>query len=84
MSRRDFVSIPQLPDTGSAEMNKALNAMKENIELLCGQRGAPINHAVLKGDIETGYPSEITDVTVAQVDGLRDKLRSLLAALKAA
>lgn len=76
MSRRDFTNV-QLPDTGNAELNKALNAMKENIELLCALRGDPINHAVVKGDIETAYPDSEGDI-----DDLRETVRKLMVDLK--
>lgn len=76
MPRRDFVNI-QLPDTGNAELNKALNALKENVELLAGLRGDPINHAVVKGDIEVAYPPVDADT-----DDLRETLRGLLTNMK--
>lgn len=56
MPRRDFAGIPNPPDTGNADMNRFLNAIKENLELLCGQRGDDINFSVVKGDITTAYP----------------------------
>ena len=78
MPRRDFTNVISIPDTGNAELNKALNAMKENLELLCGQRGDSINHAVLKGDIEVDYPDN-----PAVLDSLKETVRKLLVSLKA-
>ena len=82
MPRRDFVSLLNVPDTGNPELNKFLNAMKENVELLAGLRGASHNYAVVKGDITTDYPDQITAVSVASVDGLRDSLRQLMVEMK--
>lgn len=82
MPRRDFVSLLTVPDTGNPELNKFLNGLKENVELLCSLRGDAGNHAVVKGDIATDYPSTITAASVAQIDGLRDTLRRVMVELK--
>lgn len=82
MPRRDFVNIPALIDTGNGDLNKALNAMKENIELLCGLRGDPSNHAVIKGDIDTYYPQTPEDNSLASLLELKESLRNLMVDLK--
>lgn len=83
MPRRDFVSLLNVPDTGNPELNKFLNAMKENVELLAGLRGDRHNFAVVRGDITTDYPDTITAVSVDSVDGLRDTVRQLMVEMKA-
>ena len=52
MARRDFVSIPAVPDDIKQQfpgLAAHLSVLGENIELLAGLRGASDNHAVLKG-----------------------------------
>jgi hypothetical protein len=82
MSRRDFVNIPAIIDTGNGDLNKILNAMKENIELLCALRGDANNHAVVKGDIETDYPDTPADIDLAALVALKETLRRLMVDLK--
>lgn len=82
MPRRDFVSIPKLPDTGNADLNKALNAIVENIELLCGLRGNINNHAIVKGDIEQDYPETMTAVDIDNLTSLRETVRKLMVEMK--
>lgn len=81
MPRRDFINI-SLPDTGNAELNKALNAMRENIELLAALRGDASNHAVVKGDVETAYPQALTGDNTTDIENLHDTVRMLIADLK--
>ena len=77
MPRNDYVSLQRVPDTGNAELNKFLAAMKENVELLCALRGAVSNHAVTKGTVTTDYPD--TDGDLAS---LRETLRNVMVNLK--
>lgn len=73
---RNFVSIPRIPDLDNPGLQAALEAMRENIELLAGLRGSNHNHAIVRGDIETGYP------TAASVDALYTALNDLLTRMK--
>lgn len=81
MPRNPFVSIPVLPDTGTEGLNRALEAMKQNIEMLCGMRGAD-DTAVTRRQIETTYPLSITGDNTTDIANLRETLRALMADLK--
>lgn len=76
MPRRDFTNMVRVP-TGNADLDKMLNAMAENIELLCGLRGDANNHAVVKGDIDTDYPDD-----PAVLDDVKETLRKVMVNLK--
>ena len=71
MARRDFVALPQIPTGIDPSLATWLASLRENTELLAKQRGDPINAAVLKGDISTDLPTDITSpasgATAAQV-----------------
>jgi hypothetical protein len=82
MPRRDFINIPAVLDTGNGDLNKLLNAMKENIELLCGLRGDSHNHAVVRGDVDTDYPSTPEDASVESLTELKETVRKLMVNLK--
>lgn len=82
-ARRDFVGIPVVPDTGNADLNRFLAALKENIELLCGLRGQQQNNiAVVKGDIETDYPDTPTAFDFNNLVVLKEVVRKLMVNLK--
>lgn len=81
--RRDFVGIPVVPDTGNADINRFLAAIKENIELLCNLRGQqPNNVAVVKGDIDTDYPQTPTAADLNNLMALKETLRLVMVNLK--
>lgn len=71
-----FVAM-NVPDTGNDALNKALAAIVENVELLCGQRNPPALNAVQRGDITQTYPA--ADATLAE---LADTVRKLMRNLK--
>lgn len=82
MPRRNFVNIVAIVDSGNPDLNKALNAMKENIELLCGLRGGAEDHAVIKGEITTAYPTEPASASLNELMLLRETVRKLMIELK--
>lgn len=82
MPRRDFVSLPTTPETGNADLNKFLNSLRENVELLCGLRGGTNNIAVVKGDIEIDYPAEPTVADLDALTSLKETVRQLMVELK--
>jgi hypothetical protein len=82
MPRRDFTNIPAIVDTGNSELNKTLNAMKENIELLCALRGDVGNHALVRGDITTDYPDTPTSASLNDLTTLKETVRKLMVNLK--
>lgn len=80
--RRDFVGIPQTPAGLDPSLQYFVNGLRENIELLAGQRGAVSNHAVVKGDMEAvGYPS-LTGDNDTDIRTLWETLNLLITALK--
>lgn len=82
-ARRDFVGIPNVPDTGNPDLNKFLASMKENVELLCALRGTQQNNvAVVKGDIETDYPDAPTASDLNNLTALFQTVRKLMVNLK--
>jgi len=81
MPRNNFQSIPTLPDTGHDGLNRALEAMKQNIELLCGMRGSG-ETAIIKNFVSTAYPAAVTGTTATDIANLRETLRSLMTDLK--
>lgn len=82
MPRRDFVNMPNAPDTGNGDLNKTLSAMKENIELLCGLRGDVNNNAVIKGDVDIDYPDDPTAADLTNLTRLKETVRKLMVVLK--
>lgn len=81
--RRDFVGIPVVPDTGNADLNRFLSALKENIELLCNLRGQQQNNvAIVKGDITTDYPDQPTAFDFNNLVVLKEVIRKLMVDLK--
>lgn len=59
-----FTSIPAVPIGVDGRVSLVLNALKENVELLSGARGATATHAVLSGQITTrGASGNFTGVT---------------------
>ena len=82
MARRDYVSLPKIPDSADQDLAKWLASLKENVELLAKQRGDPNNAAILKGDISTDLPSDIVSptsgATAAQLAADLRRLQSTL------
>jgi len=79
MARRDFVSIPAVPDDIKQQfpgLAAHLSVLGENIELLAGLRGASDNYAVLKGDVAVAYPASVT-ATASSVQSVIDDLTRL-------
>ena len=71
-----FVAM-NVPDTGNDALNKALAAIVENVEMLCGQRSPLERNAILHGDITQTYPA--TDASLSE---LTDTVRKLMRNLK--
>lgn len=88
MARKDFPALPQTSDN-PAEIRDSVELMRETIELLSGQRGDSINHAVLRGDIAVQIPSDMDSINtgllvdvIGDVANLQETVIALIQALK--
>ena len=81
MPRNTFQSMPIIPPTGNDPMDRALETMRENIEMLCGMRSKN-DTAVTRADITVAYPAELTGTAATDIANLRETLRFLLVNLK--
>lgn len=77
-----FVGIPTLTQGVPQWQKMFLDATKENVELLTGQRGDGSKTAILKGDITVDYVSAATGPTLAEVNNLITQFNALLSALR--
>lgn len=59
-----------------------MDATKENIELLCNQRGSGAKAAVLKGDVVLDYLDPATGPTLDEVNAVITAFNTLLSELK--
>lgn len=77
-----FVGIPALTQGLTPWQKIFMDATKENLELLCSQRGDGSKSAVLKGDITVDYLPAATGPTLAEVNAVISQLNLLLSVLK--
>lgn len=77
-----FVGIPAITQGLTPWQKMFMDATKENIELLCNQRGTGAKSAVLKGDITVDYVTSATGPTLGEVNNLIAQFNALLSVLK--
>lgn len=77
-----FVNIPVIPQTGNPDLDKSLNGLKENVELLCALRGTVENNAVIKGNVTQDYPATPTAADLTNLTALQEVVRGLMVNLK--
>lgn len=68
--------------SGNSDLDKMLFAMLQNVELLCNLRATSNDAAVVKGDIETDYPADPADNSLASLQALKETVRALMVDLK--
>lgn len=77
-----FVGIPAITQGLTPWQKMFMDATKENLELLTGQRGTGAKSAILKGDITVDYLPAATGPTLAEVNAVISQFNLLLTALK--
>lgn len=64
---KKFVGIPSLPTEGIPPAQLvALNAIKQNVEMLIGIRGSGTDAAIVRGDITVRMPNKTLNTTTAE------------------
>ena len=77
-----YVSIPTITIGLTPWQKMFMDAVKEDVELLTDQRGDGSKAAIVRGDVTTDYLVSATGPTLAEVNGIIDKVNALITALR--